>query len=242
MKAVILAGGKGRRLAPYTTTLPKPLLPVGEMPILEILLMQLKSFGITDISLCVGYLGSLIQAYFGQGERYGMNIEYSFESQPLGTAGPLKLVEGLTEPFLVMNGDLLTTSNFRDLIDYHLQHGQKATIALAERRVKLDFGVIEYDQNGNLIDYKEKPETRVFVSMGLYVFHPAVLHFIERGTKLDLPDLILKMTRAGTGVKTYIPACQWLDIGRPEDYEEANRMMDKDKRVFLRNAVTKSQV
>ena len=235
MKAVILAGGKGRRLAPYTTTLPKPLLPVGEMPILEILLLQLKFFGIKDISICVGYLGSLIQAYFGKGERYGMNIEYSFESQPLGTAGPLKLVEGLSEPFLVMNGDLLTTINFRDLIDYHFKHGQKATISLAERNVKIDFGVIEYDHNGSLIDYKEKPETRFFVSMGVYVFHPAVLDFIERGTKLDLPDLILKMNRAGEVVKTYIPACHWLDIGRPEDYEEANRIMDKDKGVFLRD-------
>ena len=235
MKAVILAGGKGRRLAPYTTTLPKPLLPVGEMPILEILLIQLKSFGITDISLCVGYLGSLIQAYFGKGERYGMNIEYTFESQPLGTAGPLKLVERLTEPFLVLNGDLLTTINFRGLIDYHFQHGQKATISLAERNVKIDFGVIEYDHNGSLIDYKEKPETRFFVSMGVYVFHPAVLNFIERGTRLDLPDLILKMNRAGEVVKTYIPACQWLDIGRPEDYEEANRIMDKEKGVFLRD-------
>jgi len=235
VKAVILAGGKGRRLAPYTTTLPKPLLPVGEMPILEILLLQLKFFGIKDISICVGYLGSLIQAYFGKGERYGMNIEYSFESQPLGTAGPLKLVEGLSEPFLVMNGDLLTTINFRDLIDYHFQHGQKATISLAERNVKIDFGVIEYDHNGSLIDYKEKPETRFFVSMGVYVFHPAVLNFIERETKLDLPYLILKMHRAGDDVKTYIPACQWLDIGRPEDYEEANRIMDKDKGVFLRD-------
>jgi NDP-mannose synthase len=237
MKAVILAGGKGRRLAPYTTTIPKPLLPVGEMPILEILLLQLKSFGILDISLCVGYLGSLIQAYFGKGERYGMNIEYSFESQPLGTAGPLKLVEGLSEPFLVLNGDLLTTMNFRDFIDYHFKHGQKASISLAERRVKLDFGVIEYDQSGNLLDYKEKPETQVFVSMGVYVFHPAVLDFIERGTQLDLPDLILKMKRAGMLVKTYIPTCQWLDIGRPDDYQEANRMMDKEKRVFLRDAM-----
>jgi NDP-mannose synthase len=207
------------------------------MPILEILLIQLKFFGIKDISLCVGYLGSLIQAYFGKGERYGMNIEYSFENQPLGTAGPLSLVEGLTEPFLVMNGDLLTTINFRDLIDYHLRHGEKATISLAERHVKLDFGVIEYDQDANLIDYQEKPVTRVFVSMGVYVFHPSVLNFIERGTKLDLPDLVLNLKRAGTLVKTYIPACQWLDIGRPEDYDEANRMMDKDKRVFLRDTV-----
>ncbi len=134
-----------------------------------------------------------------------------------------------------MNGDLLTTINFRDLIDYHFQHGQKATISLAERNVKIDFGVIEHDHNGSLIDYKEKPETRFFVSMGVYVFHPAVLNFIERGTKLDLPDLILKMHRAGEVVKTYIPACHWLDIGRPEDYEEANRIMDKEKGVFLRD-------
>jgi len=233
VRAVILAGGKGRRLAPYTTSFPKPLLPVGDVPILEVLLMQLKSFGITDIALCVGYLGSLIQAYFGKGERYGMSIEYSFESQALGTAGPLKLVEGLNEPFLVMNGDLLTTINFRDLIAFHQQHGQKATISLAERNVKIDFGVIEYDENGSLTDYKEKPTTQVFVSMGVYMFHPAVLDFIERDTKLDLPDLILKMRRAGQAVKTYIPRCRWLDIGRPEDYEEANRIMDTERRTFL---------
>jgi NDP-sugar pyrophosphorylase family protein len=237
VKAVILAGGKGRRLAPYTTVLPKPLLPVGEMPILEILLLQLKSFGIEDISLCVGYLGSLIQAYFGKGERYGINIEYSFESQPLGTAGPLKLVEGLSEPFLVMNGDLLTTINFREFIQYHLQHGQKATVSLAERIVRSDFGVVEYDQDGSLLNYREKPETRFFVSMGVYIFHPGVLKFIERGAKLDLPDLVLKMKQAGEVVKTYIPTCQWLDIGRPEDYDEANRIMDKDKRIFLGSAV-----
>src|SRR5262249_15511455 len=133
MKAVILAGGKGTRLAPYTTVFPKPLMPVGDMPILEIMIRQLRHRGITELILCVGYLGALLEAYFGNGEKLGVNISYSYESEPLGTAGPIGLIGGLDETFFVMNGDLLTTIDFSAMLRFHRDHGRIATIGLADK-------------------------------------------------------------------------------------------------------------
>lgn len=140
MRAVILAGGRGTRLAPYTTILPKPLMPIGDKPILDIVIRQLRHYGFTDITLAVGYLAELLMAYFGNGDRFGVNIQYSREEQPLGTAGPIALVDGLVEPFLVMNGDVLTTLNFRELMAYHRSSDAIATIATYSRSVKIDLG------------------------------------------------------------------------------------------------------
>ena len=150
MKAVILAGGRGTRLAPYTTVLPKPLMPVGERPILEIVISQLQNHGFTDIVLAVGHLAGLLEAYFGDGKRFGVDIAYSLEKKPLGTAGPLSLVEGLTERFLVMNGDVLTGIDYSDMLAHHERAGTIATVAVHPRSVKIDLGLVERDGDGLL--------------------------------------------------------------------------------------------
>lgn len=233
MKAVLLAGGKGSRLAPYTASVPKPLLPVGQTPILEVLIKQLKHYDITDITICVGHLGSLIQSYFGNGEKLGVKIEYSFEDAPLGTAGPIKNVTNIKDKFIVMNGDLLTTMNFLAFYEYHQKHNEIATIALNERVIKNDFGVVEKNEEGFLTAYKEKPESRFYVSMGIYMFNAEVLNYIDKGVRFDLPDLILKLLANKKKVKTYVPECSWLDIGRPEDYQEANRIFEEKENIYL---------
>ena len=170
MKAVILAGGKGTRLAPYTKILPKPLLPIGDMPILEILLRQMQRGGVDEVVLAVGHLAHLLQSFFQDGERLGMNIRYSVEDEPLGTAGPLALVDGLTDTFLVANGDVLTTLDLADLVAGHRQSGAIATIATHNRKIKIDLGVIQFNGGQEIVGYSEKPAFDFQVSMGIYVF------------------------------------------------------------------------
>ena len=168
MQALILAGGKGTRLRPYTTVLPKPLMPIGDYPVLEIILRQLKRAGINEIILAVGYMSQLFQAFFQDGERYGLRISYSFEDQPLGTAGPIALaLEQLDDDFLVMNGDLLTTLNYQNLLSFHKSKRAAATIGLYQREVKVDFGVIKSDEENRLVQYVEKPIYNFSVSMGV---------------------------------------------------------------------------
>jgi len=221
MKAVILAGGKGTRLAPYTKILPKPLMPIGDMPILEVLLRQLKRSGIDEVVLTVGHLSGLIRAFFQDGSRLGMQISYSYEDTPLGTAGPLSLVNGLDETFMVTNGDVLTTLNFCDLINYHRSNNAIATIAAHDRRTQIDFGVILTSRKHEIVDYIEKPTYDFYVSMGVYVFEPRVLSYIPHNEYLDFPDLILKMIAAGEHVLSYPYEGYWMDLGRASDYEQA---------------------
>lgn len=221
MKAVILAGGKGSRLAPYTVVLPKPLMPVGDRPILEIIFGQLRHYGITDIVLAVGHLAELIEAYFGDGRRFGVSIRYSREEKPLGTAGPLALIDGLNEPFLVMNGDLLTTLDFRHLVSYHAEKGAICTIATYRRQVQITLGVMQLDSECRLLDYIEKPIYDYRVSMGAYVFDPEVLRFVEPHQYLDFPDLIKNLLRDARHVAGYPFDGYWLDIGRHDDYAQA---------------------
>ncbi|HEX2981147.1 MAG TPA: sugar phosphate nucleotidyltransferase, partial [Anaerolineaceae bacterium] len=209
MKAVVLAGGKGTRLLPYTRIFPKPLIPIGEMPILEVLIHQMRRAGIDDIVLTVGHLSGLMRAFFQDGSHLGVNISYSYEHRPLGTAGPLALVEGLDDTFLVTNGDVLTTLPIADLIANHKQSGAAATIAMHRREVKIDLGVIQLGDgrrhddfkifnsparvvegsSTRVVGYLEKPIYNYLVSMGIYVFEPRVLQFIPQGQYLDFPDL-----------------------------------------------------
>lgn len=233
MKAVILAGGKGRRLAPYTTILPKPLMPIGDVPILEVVIRQLKRAGFGQITMAVGYLAELLMAYFGDGNRWGVKISYSREEEPLGTAGPLSLIDGLDEPFLVMNGDLLTTLDYRALWEYHRTRGSIATLATFQRDVKVDLGVIETDEEGWVRGYIEKPTYHFSVSTGIYIFEPAVLTYIPAGRRMDLPDLILKLLAKGERVATYRFDGVWLDIGRFEDYERAVAEFEQDRTRFI---------
>jgi NDP-sugar pyrophosphorylase family protein len=219
--AVILAGGRGTRLAPYTTVLPKPLMPIGDMPILELLIRQLARRGVRDITLAVGHLASLLQAYFGDGERFGVSVAYSHEDQPLGTAGPLRLVAGLDGTFLVMNGDLLTDLDFSTMIDAHRAAGAAATVGLYRRDVTIDLGVIHTDDRGFVSEYIEKPSFQYEVSMGVYVFEPRVLEHIPAGQRFDLPNLVQRLVAAGEPVLAYRHEGYWLDIGRPDDYQRA---------------------
>lgn len=228
MKAVILAGGEGTRLRPYSTVFPKPLMPVGDMPILEIIIRQLSSQGLKDIIVTVGHLGELIMNFFGDGSKLGVNITYSKEDQPLGTVGGLGLIkEELKETFLMINGDTLTTLNFLDLINYHKRNRATATIALKKREVYIDFGIAELDDSASLKGYIEKPTIYHTVSMGVYVCEPRVLDCLKIGKRLDFPDLVKTLISKGELVKGFVFDGYWLDIGRPDDYEKANEEIEE---------------
>jgi NDP-sugar pyrophosphorylase family protein len=233
MKAVVLAGGKGARLAPYTKILPKPLMPIGDMPILEVILRQMKAAGVGEVILTVGHLSELLRAFFQDGHQWGLQIEYSYENCPLGTAGPLSLIDGLKEAFLVTNGDVLTTLLFHDLLEFHSQQNAAATIAVHHRKVKIDLGVIQWDGMPAINGYIEKPTYDYCVSMGIYVFEPRVLSYIPRNEYLDFPDLIKKLIAAGEKVVGYQYEGYWQDLGRPDDYEAAAQDFEKMRSEFL---------
>ena len=236
MKAVVLAGGKGTRLAPYTNILPKPLMPIGDMPILEVLIRQMKRYGIEEIVLTVGHLSELLRAFFQDGSRFGVRIEYSYEEEPLGTAGPLAMVHGLDDTFLVTNGDVLTTLDLGALIDYHLSQGAAATIAMHSRRVQIDMGVIKFNGRNEVIDYVEKPSMDYEVSMGIYVFEPKALEYIPHDSYMDFPDLIIKLLEHGQRVVGYPFDGYWQDLGRRDDYEQATSDFERMRPEFLGEA------
>ncbi len=235
VRVVILAGGKGTRLKPYTTVFPKPLMPIGDMPILEVVFRQLKYFGFRKITLSVNHLADLIQAFFGDGSKVGLDIDYCMEDQPLGTAGSISLVNNLTDPFLVMNGDLLTTLDYGAMARHHIASKAVATIGVFRREVKIDFGVLELGQKGDLLAYKEKPCFEFLVSMGVNVFSKSALEFIPYAKYLDIPTLMMNLKNAGKSVMTYRSDCEWLDIGRPDDYEDAISLFEKSKKKYLRD-------
>ncbi|MCP5048221.1 MAG: NTP transferase domain-containing protein [bacterium] len=222
MKAVILAGGKGTRLKPYTYVLPKPLVPVGEKPILAILVEQLKKCGITDLVFCVSHMAELIMAYFGNGEKFGVSIQYSREDEPLGTIGPLKLIQDLPGNFLLMNGDLLTDMDFNHLYNHHLENNALVTVGTYKREVDIDFGVMEVD-NGKITGFVEKPCYDYCVSMGVYVFNRRVLEFVPDHRPFGFDHLMLTLLEKKEKIEAYPFEGYWLDIGRPEDFEKANR-------------------
>ena len=228
MKAIILAGGKGTRLKPYTTVIPKPLVPVDNRAILEILIGRLKKCGVTQLTLCVNHLAQLIMAYFGDGSKWGVKIKYSMEEESLSTVAPIKLIKDLPENFLVMNGDLLTDLNFKKLYNYHLENNALITVATYKRTTKIDFGVIDINKNENVVvGFKEKPEYELNVSMGVYVFNRKVLDFTPDEKPFGFDDLMLTLLDKEQTIKVYPYDGYWLDIGRPEDYEKANEDLGK---------------
>ncbi len=233
MRAVILAGGRGSRLKPYTTVFPKPLVPVGDQPILELVLRQLAASGFTHVTLALGHLGSLIQAFCGDGSRWGLTIEYSFEDHPLGTAGPLALANPPEEYFLAMNGDLLTSLDYGDLLRTHMRSGQLATITVYDKKVPIDLGVLEFGPDGKLSRYIEKPTLSYTVSTGIYAFHRRILDFIPAGQRLDFPDLVRTLIERGESLGAHRFEGQWLDIGRPEDHALAVESLERDPNAFL---------
>jgi NDP-sugar pyrophosphorylase family protein len=234
VRVVILAGGKGTRLKPYTTVFPKPLMPIGEMPILEVVLRQLKYFGFRRITLSVNHMAELIQTFFGSGEKLGLDISYCMEDTPLGTAGSLSLVKDLTDTFLVMNGDLLTTIDYSQMVQNHIHFSADATIGVFPREVKIDFGVLELDADGSLLEYREKPQFEYLVSMGVNAFRKSVTEFIPTNEYLDIPTLMMNLKKAGKSVKTFRSDCEWLDIGRPDDYEKAAELFEHSKHNYLK--------
>ncbi len=231
-QAVILAGGEGKRLRPFTRILPKPLLPVGNIPIIEILLRQLAHAGIKEIIMAVGYQADLIKLMVGSGSQYGLKIKYAIENKPLGTAGPLKKITRLDKDFLVLNGDLLTDISFRDFAKFHLKNGAPATVAINQRSVKIDFGVVEIEED-EIDDYHEKPVLKYDVSMGIYAFNRDIIKSIPRG-KFDFPDLVKKLIKNGENPIPYPYRGRWYDIGRPDDWEKADRVFSRNPEIFLK--------
>lgn len=233
MKAVILAGGKGTRLAPYTKIIPKPLVPLGGRPILDIIIRQLAHYDFRDIILSVGYFADLIEDHFKNSDIRlpDVNLSYVKEDKPMGTAGSLSLIPELTEAFMTMNGDVLTTMDYSKLSAYHREKGGILTIAVCRKLSKIDLGVIEMNNKGVLTGYMEKPENTHMVSMGVYVYEPKVLEYIDPGAYLDFPDLVIRLLNKGEKVMGYTYDGYWLDIGRHEDYiraqEEFIRIKDE---------------
>jgi NDP-sugar pyrophosphorylase family protein len=238
-RAVILAGGLGTRLRPYTTVLPKPLMPVGDRPILDIVIRQLARARFDRITIATGYLAELIEAFFGDGSRYGVAIDYFREEEPLGTVGALSLIDGLDQDFLVMNGDILTDIDYSALLDRHREGGQTATIAAHDRDVQVSLGVMRFEHEADptlVTGYIEKPVLSYVVSMGVYCFAPKVREHIPEGERLDFPDLVLRLVAAGETVRAWRSKDHWLDIGRHDDYEQAQDEFNQLRHRFLPDA------
>ena len=230
----LLTGGRGTRLAPLTTVFPKPLVPLGDKPVLEILLRQLARHRFRDVMLATGYLSERLMAVVGDGSKYGVSVSYTHEETPLGTAGPLALLrDRLSDPFLVMNGDLLTTLSFTALLEHHRREQNDATVAVFPREVRVDFGLIESDVDGRFTGYREKPVYRFEVSMGVYAMSRSVLQHVPDGQRLDMPDLISRLHAAGGRVGCYREDCYWLDIGRMDDYATAQDQFERNAAMFL---------
>jgi NDP-sugar pyrophosphorylase family protein len=234
MRAVILAGGRGSRLQPFTVIIPKPLVPIGEMPILELLIRQLKSQGFDWITLSVGYLSTLIEAYCGDGSRWGVHLDYVREAEPLGTAGFLGLIEDLAEDrLLVVNGDTMTDLNMGQV---YLEHDPTdgATICANRRTTQIEFGVLEVDETGHLRSYTEKPSVSYEVSMGVNVVSSwAIRALIEPEVHLAMPDLLRRILDADGVVKVRHTDAYWLDMGRMSDLELAVEAFAADPARFL---------
>ena len=233
MRAIILAGGKGIRLRPYTVVLPKPLMPIGEYPILEVVVRQLVHHGCTHITMAVNHQAKIIQAFFGNGEQWGITIDYSVETKPLSTMGPLRLINDLPENFLVMNGDILTDLNYRDFFAYHVNHGHNFTIAAFERILKSEYGVLKINEVGKLCGFEEKPEYRLDVSMGIYAVSRGVIKHIQEDRPYGFDHLMLELLEGGCPASVKRHSGHWLDIGRPDDYIQAIEEFEAKKDLYL---------
>jgi NDP-mannose synthase len=223
MRAIILAGGKGTRLRPYTTLIPKPLVPIGgKYSILEIVMMQLARAGFTHITLAVNHLSQLIMAYFGDGSRWGLRVDYSVEEAELSTIGPLTLIDDLPEDFLVMNGDILSDIDYRSFFKAHVDKGHHVSVSAFRRHVAIDFGVLQCDDAGRLTGFQEKPKLNFDVSMGIYCINRSVVASLPRGKRYGFDNLMLDRLAKSEPINIVPFGGYWLDIGRPEDYQYAD--------------------
>ena len=232
-RAVILAGGKGTRLRPYTIVFPKPMMPIGEYPILEVIVRQLAHFGFNHITMAVNHQADIIKAFFRNGERWGVKIDYSLEDKPLSTMGPLRLIKDLPEDFLVMNGDILTSLDFGEFFRFHVEGNNIFTISAYRRDVHSDYGVLEVDESGFLSDFQEKPVSSYDVSMGIYMVSRDVLQYIPEGQPYGFDRLMLDLIEANKPASVSKYSGYWLDIGRPDDYTQAIDEFEKLKSSFL---------
>ena len=233
MHAVIMAGGHGRRLRPYTAVLPKPLMPLGDRPILDVLLHQLVSAGAQSITISVGHLGGLIESWVSHDASHAVPIEFLYEEEPLGTAGALANVRRPGETFLALNGDVLTTLDFAVLPRVNRMRGAIATMAIKQRHVDIEYGVVHRDDEGRIDRLEEKPRLEFTVSMGIYAMEPEIIDLIEKGERIDFPDLLLRAKAAGRDVGTYVHDGYWRDIGNRDDYEAAIDDFDANPDRFL---------
>lgn len=227
MKAVIQAGGQGARLRPYTLVLPKPMMPVGDHPVIELLLGWLKRNGVEEVTVTTGHLGSLIQALCGDGSQWGLKISYTAEDKPMGTLGALDMLrDELTEPFLVLNGDLLTDLDLRAFRRFHLNHKDPLTVAVKATPVPINMGVFEFDsKTGQIEDFREKPVLNYNFNMGIYCMDPSILERIPTGLSFGFDDLIYSMLDDNASARVFVHEGEFLDIGRPEDYKKAQSMV-----------------
>lgn len=232
-RAVILAGGRGTRLRPYTVVLPKPLMPIGEYPILEVIVRQLITAGFDHITMAVNHQAEIIKAFFQDGQRWGVKIDYSLEEQPLGTMGPLKLIKDLPDHFLVMNGDILSDLDYARFHDEHLQRSEPFTISSMRREHRIDYGVLDTDANGRLSGFREKPGVSYQVSMGIYMLSSTVLKHIPTDRPYGFDNLMLDLLAAGKPAYVRHFDGYWLDIGRPDDYARAIDEFEAMKERFI---------
>lgn len=232
LQAVILAGGKGTRLRPYTTVLPKPLVPIGDVPILEVILKQLARRGFREIVISTGHLSELIEAYFGNGQKWGLSIRYVTEPRPLSTAGALSLITGLHDNFLVMNGDILTTLPYRALYNFHVARKAAATIGIFAQAIEINYGVVRTRNGDHLDRFEEKPRLNHFVSMGVNVLNRSAIRHIPKEKPMAMPDLLKKLQQKKERVLCYKAAGTWFDIGSIEHYQIAQDYFEKHHAQF----------
>lgn len=232
-RAVILAGGKGTRLLPFTVVLPKPLMPVGEYPILEIVVRQLAKNGFGHITLAVNHLAEIIMSFFGDGSKWGIRIDYSLEEKPLGTMGPLKRIHDLPEHFLIMNGDVLTDLDFTSFYNRHVSDNELFTVCAYRKRYKIDYGVLDVNSEGYLKNFTEKPETEYQISSGIYMASRRILELIPDNRTFGFDHLMIEMIQKGTPARISPFDGKWLDIGSPDDYLEASKLFDSEKELFV---------
>lgn len=233
-RAVILAGGKGTRLRPYTIVLPKPLMPIGDYPILEVIVKQLAFYKFTHVTMAVNHQADLIKTFFGDGSKWGIRIDYSLEDKPLSTMAPLKLIKNLPDHFLVMNGDILTDLDYGFFFETHVKNKNIFTISSYQREVKSEFGVLELNNEDALIGFKEKPIITYDVSMGIYMVSKEAISFIPENTFYGFDHLMLDLMKNKKEIKIQKFKGYWLDIGRPDDYIQAIEEFDKLKERFIK--------
>lgn len=233
-RAIVLSGGKGTRLKPYTVVLPKTLMPVGEYPILEIVVRQLAKNGFDTITMAVNHQAELIQAFFGNGGKWGVRIDYSIEERPLSTMGPLRLIKDLPDNFLIMNGDILTDLEYTKFFNYHVKSANLFTVSSFIREQASEYGVLKVNGKNALSGFTEKPIVKYEVSMGVYAANKKILEYIPHGKPYGFDSLMSDLIRRNKRVMVKRHSGYWLDIGRPDDYNQAMDEFETRKNIFLK--------